>query len=139
MFMCCTLSAWQRQDLTRKWCSAWARQRTPAGKLAVVGDGSGGVSGRVGQGDLSSGGMFELADEVSFTPPFVDLRVVVVGSEVQKLFVGVGQQMPDHGEDAVACGDELISADMAIDHVCEASFEGARASLSVMFSASFRW
>ena len=47
-----------------------------------------------------------MADEVAFPTPRVDLRVVVVGAEVLVPGVGVGEQVPDDGQDRVADRDD---------------------------------
>jgi hypothetical protein len=58
----------------------WRAAAKP-GRWLRFGLGDGVVLGGVGEGDFAAGEVFELADEVVFAAPFVDLGVIVVGAE----------------------------------------------------------
>ena len=49
-------------------------------------------------GDLLAREVLELADEVTFPTPCVDLCLVVVGAKVVIVSVGIGEQAPDDGQ-----------------------------------------
>jgi hypothetical protein len=49
---------------------------------------------------------FELADVVALRAFRVDAGVVEVGAEIVEAGIGVGQQMPDDGQDGAADGDD---------------------------------
>src|SRR6266568_4396866 len=84
--------------------------------------------GRRAQGDFLAGDLFELVDQGPFAAALVDMGLVEVGAEVAVVGVGVGEQVPDDGQQRVADGDEgfLLAAPAGQAAVTLAE-EGARA------------
>src|SRR6266496_1605397 len=62
-------------------------------------------SGGVGEGDFLAGEAFEFGDQLSFASLGCE-AVMPVRAEVGEVGVGVGEQVPDDGEDGVADGDQ---------------------------------
>src|SRR6266545_3780817 len=63
------------------------------------------VSGGVVEGDFLAGYPFEFGDELAFAAQRGE-AVMPVGAEVGEAGGGVGEQVPDDGEDGVADGDQ---------------------------------
>ncbi len=66
----------------------------------------GGLLGSGLEDDLLAGETLELVDKVVLVTLLVDPRFVEVGPEVVVAGLGVGEQVPDDGQDRVADGDD---------------------------------
>jgi len=63
----------------------------------------------------------QLTDEVADLAVFVDAGGVVVGTEILEAFGGIGEQVPDDGEDGTGDGDEGLELAAAFDDAAAAS------------------
>src|SRR6266487_4341829 len=99
-----------RTMLNRKSVGHWAggstrRSVSGAGFLRGAGGYAEVVSGGVVEGDFLAGYPFEFGDELAFAAQRGE-AVMPVGAEVGEAGGGVGEQVPDDGEDGVADGDQ---------------------------------
>src|SRR5262249_8522338 len=92
----------------RRWSGAVALARPWSGRcdLGLLGGGL--------QGDALAEG-FQLTDQVADLAAFVDAGGVVVGAEIGEAFGGIGEQVPDDGEDGSGDGDEGLELAAAFD------------------------